>query len=95
MLGLTLLLCANAMAQGNRYTIKGRVIDNNDQAVPGVTVLLRGSGSTDRQLETTSVADGSYVLGVSVPPGSYSLTFSSIGYTALNQRLAWTVRSRQ
>ena len=88
MLGLTLLLCASAMAQGNRYTIKGRVTDNNDQGVPGVTVLLRGSGATDRQLGTTSVADGSYVLGITVAPGSYSLTFSSIGYTAINQEIS-------
>lgn len=73
---LALLLCSNVLAQGIRYTIKGRVTDNAGQAIPGVTVLLRGT-----QLGTTSVADGSYNLGVTVAPGSYTLAFTSIGYT--------------
>ncbi|SOD89470.1 SusC/RagA family TonB-linked outer membrane protein [Spirosoma fluviale] len=80
MLWLILLLCTNVFAQSTRYTLKGRVTDSNGQGIPGVTALLRGT-----QLGTTSIADGSYTLGVTVAPGSYSLTFSSIGYTSKDQ----------
>ena len=75
-LWLTLLLGNSATAQGNRYTLKGRVTDGTGSGIPGVTVVLRGSSQG-----TTTVADGSYTFGTTVAPGSYSLTFSSIGYT--------------
>ncbi|AQG82200.1 SusC/RagA family TonB-linked outer membrane protein [Spirosoma montaniterrae] len=80
MLWLTLLLCGNVLAQGSRYTIKGRVTDKDGQSIPGVTVLLRGT-----QQGTTSIADGSYTLGITASPGSYSLTFTSIGFAGLDQ----------
>lgn len=79
-LWLSVVFCVNGFAQGSRYTIKGRITDNNGQGIPGVTALLRGT-----QLGTTSVADGSYTLGVTVAPGSYSMTFSSIGYASQDQ----------
>ena len=77
---LTLLLGGHAFAQGNRYTLRGRVSDANGATVPGVTVLLRGTSQS-----TTTVVDGTYSMGVTVAPGSYALTFSSIGYAATNQ----------
>ena len=77
---LTLLLGSNAFAQGNRYTLRGRVTDAAGATIPGVTVLLRGTTQG-----TTTVADGTYSMGVTVAPGSYTLTFSSIGYAAANQ----------
>ena len=80
LLGLTFLLCGSALAQETRYTLKGRVTDASSAGIPGVTVVLRGSSQG-----TVSVADGTYSLGVSVPPDSYTLAFSSIGYTAINQ----------
>lgn len=80
MLCLILLLGGSALAQGNRYTLKGRVTDATGAGIPGVTVLLRGT-----QLGTSTVADGSYTLGVTIAPGSYSLTFSSIGYGATDR----------
>ena len=84
LLGLTLLLCGNAVAQGNRYTLKGRVTDAAGSGVPGVTVVLRGTPQG-----TTSTADGSYALGTSaVAPGSYTLTFSYIGYATANQSIS-------
>ena len=72
-IGLTLLLSSTAFAQS--YTLKGRVTDATGSGIPGVTVVLRGTSQG-----TSSVADGSYTLGVTAAPGSYSLTFSSIGY---------------
>ncbi|GAB3642394.1 SusC/RagA family TonB-linked outer membrane protein [Spirosoma arcticum] len=83
LLGLMLLICGNALAQGNRYTLKGRATDANGASVPGVTVLLRGTTQG-----TTTVADGTYSLGVTVAPGSYTLAFSSIGYAAANRAIS-------
>lgn len=77
MLWLTLWLGSSAIAQAQtRYTLKGRVTDNNGANIPGVAIVLRGTSQG-----TTSLADGSYTFGATVAPGSYSLTFSSIGYT--------------
>jgi len=80
LVGFTLLLCDTAMAQGNRYTLRGRVTDAAGSGIPGVTVLVRGTS-----FGTTSVADGTYTLGITMAPGSYSLTFSSIGYSAADR----------
>lgn len=72
-----LLLPAAAQAQGSAqaYTLQGRVTDERGQGVPGTTVLLGGT-----TLGSATNAEGSYVLPVQLAPGSYSLTFSSIGY---------------
>ncbi|WP_171044945.1 SusC/RagA family TonB-linked outer membrane protein [Spirosoma lacussanchae] len=80
LVGFTLLLCGTVMAQGNRYTLRGRVTDAAGSGIPGVTVLVRGTS-----FGTTSVADGTYTLGITMAPGSYSLTFSSIGYSAADR----------
>ena len=60
LLGLTLLLGGSALAQGSRYTLKGRVTDAAGSGIPGVTVVLRGTSQG-----TTSASDGSYALGTS------------------------------
>ncbi|SHK97409.1 TonB-linked outer membrane protein, SusC/RagA family [Hymenobacter psychrotolerans DSM 18569] len=57
------------------YTLQGRVTDERGQGLPGTTVLL--SGTT---LGTATNTDGAYTLPVQVAPGSYTLTFSTIGY---------------
>ncbi|WP_266368245.1 SusC/RagA family TonB-linked outer membrane protein [Tellurirhabdus rosea] len=74
-LSLFLLLAGQAWAQGQRYSVRGRVTDPSGQGLPGVTVLLRGT-----QLGTATNADGGYTLTATTAPGSYTLAFSSIGY---------------
>jgi len=61
---LTLLMCGSAIAQGNRYTIKGRVTEGVGSGIPGVTVVLRGSSQG-----TTTVADGPHTFGTTVASG--------------------------
>ncbi|SMB97739.1 TonB-dependent receptor plug [Hymenobacter roseosalivarius DSM 11622] len=74
-----ILLGSQAQAQTTGdtqlYTLQGRVTDEQGQGLPGTTVLL--SGTT---LGTATNAEGAYSLPVQVRPGSYTLTFSSIGY---------------
>ncbi|MBD2714930.1 SusC/RagA family TonB-linked outer membrane protein [Microvirga sp. STR05] len=79
-----LLVCVlpggTALAQptdGTRqlYTLQGRVTDERGQGIPGTTVLLGGT-----TLGTATNTDGNYTLPVQMAPGSYTLTFSTIGY---------------
>ncbi|KUG06980.1 SusC/RagA family TonB-linked outer membrane protein [Solirubrum puertoriconensis] len=85
-LAICLLLClgttSQVYAQQQTYTLQGRVTDERGQGLPGTTVLVGGTtqgASTD--------ADGNYSFSAQLAPGSYSLTFSSIGYTAQSRSL--------
>ncbi|MGI4734665.1 MAG: SusC/RagA family TonB-linked outer membrane protein [Janthinobacterium lividum] len=66
-----------ALAQ-NR-SISGRVLDrSNNQGLPGVTVLVKGT-----TIGTATNNDGSFIL--SAPTTATTLTFSFIGYTSIDQ----------
>ncbi|MGV3558932.1 SusC/RagA family TonB-linked outer membrane protein [Larkinella arboricola] len=54
--------------------IRGKVIDASGSAIPGATVVLKGSTSVG----TTTDADGAFTLNV--PDGSTTLVVSSIGF---------------
>jgi len=75
-LALIVLTIGEVWAQTQRYSVRGRITDPAGQAIPGVTVLLRGT-----QQGTASDAEGNYTLGLTAAPGSYTLAFSSIGYS--------------
>ena len=64
-------------------TIRGRITDEKNEALPGVNVVLKGSGRG-----TVTDADGDYTL--TVPDGNSVLVFSFLGYktqeVAVNQR---------
>lgn len=72
---LPVLLAGNGWAQSQRYTIKGRVLDSERRALPGVTVLVVGT-----TLGTATDVDGNYTLGLTIKPGPQTLAFSAIGY---------------
>jgi hypothetical protein len=55
-------------------TITGKVIDEDNQSLPGVNVLFKGSSSG-----TITDMEGKYSL--SVPDANGTLVFSYIGYT--------------
>jgi TonB-linked SusC/RagA family outer membrane protein len=81
----SILATAPAIAQDSArqaYTLQGRVTDERGQGVPGVTVLLGGT-----TLGTATNADGNYTLPVQVAPGSYTLTFSTIGFRTQTRTL--------
>jgi TonB-dependent starch-binding outer membrane protein SusC len=71
-LQLLFVAISGAMAQG--FSVRGKVSGDAGDALPGVTILLKGTTSNG----TVTNADGQYEL--SVPDGKGSLIVSFIGY---------------
>nr|WP_254448826.1 SusC/RagA family TonB-linked outer membrane protein [Spirosoma rhododendri] len=69
--------------QGTRYTFTGRTTDATGQPLPGVTVQLTGTAAGLNG--TASNADGNYNFSATVTPGTYTLTFTAVGYGVVNQ----------
>jgi len=73
-------------------TITGTVVDENDQPLPGVTVLVPGT-----TIGTVTQADGSFTLDV--PSDTESLTFSFIGLKTreveLGNQLTFNIQMEQ
>lgn len=71
-LALWSLLATTAWAQSGK--LAGRITDDTGQALPGSTVLVQGTS-----IGTAADIDGQYAL-IGVPPGTYSVRFSIVGY---------------
>ncbi len=73
---MVLMCIAVPLLAGPNGKIAGRVTDReNGQPLPGVGVMLEGT-----TLGASTGADGFYTI-LNVPPGTYTLRFSMIGYT--------------
>lgn len=70
-LHMLLFSVSAALAQG--VTVQGKVTDESGNALPGVTVVLKGTSTA-----APTSADGTYTLNV--PDGSGTLIFSYIGF---------------
>ncbi|WP_187262014.1 SusC/RagA family TonB-linked outer membrane protein [Pontibacter beigongshangensis] len=68
------LAVAGAFAQG--ITVQGKVTDNTGAALPGVTVLLKGTSTA-----APTDIEGNYII--KVPGGSGTLVFSFVGFQTL------------
>ncbi len=64
---------------GTTGKVNGVVRDQSGEALPGANVVLK-----DLNLGSTADADGYYVI-INIPPGSYTLTGSLIGYETVSQ----------
>ncbi len=74
-----LLICVPLLLYGQKLTIKGTIYDGNGEPVEYANVQLQGTvygGSTD--------VTGNFLIP-GVPPGTYTLTVSHIGYLAYQQ----------
>ncbi len=73
------LLCCWSTVWAQQRPITGKVTDQSSgQGLPGVSVTVKGTGSTPRQRGTVTSAEGTYTLNVD---NTDVLVFSFIGYT--------------
>jgi outer membrane receptor protein involved in Fe transport len=73
-LAVCALLAGTVGAQTTRGDIAGRVVDDNNLPLPGVTVIIESNAMTASR-NTITDADGGYRF-LSLPPGEYKVTFS-------------------
>jgi outer membrane receptor for ferrienterochelin and colicin len=67
-----------ANAQSTNGVISGRVVDQTDLPLPGVTVTVEGPNLQGPRSAVTS-ANGDYIVPL-LPPGSYTVTFELTGF---------------
>ena len=83
-MGLTLVLGAPTFAQSTT-AIAGAVHDEQNAAIPGVSVSLRQS-SSGLERQTTTDVTGRYEIA-NLPVGVHDLTFSLPGFAAAQRRV--------
>jgi len=84
LLMLPLLFFSTVVAMAQGITVQGKVTDESNAGLPGVTVVLKGTTSG-----ASTGADGSY--SINVPAGDGTLIFSFIGF--LTQEVSISNRS--
>jgi len=78
------LFATDAVAQGVQTgTLRGLVTDQQDLAVPGVTVTVRSNALQGTRSATTET-DGTYLF-VTLPPGAYTVNFEIAGFTSVER----------
>ncbi len=81
-LWLVLMLLAPAPVLAQQGSLQGRVTDaETNDGLPGANVLL-----VDVQMGTATDLDGNYVIR-EVPPGTYTVRFSFVGYRTQEQQV--------
>src|ERR1700744_1040899 len=76
---LLLFMVMSSLAMAQTGTITGRIIDDENQPLPGATVSLKGT-----QTAAASDANGYFKLA-NVPAGQHTLEVTFIGYVSLEQ----------
>ena len=75
---IMLFCCALSFSQ---TTVKGKIIDNNGQPLPGANIIVTGTTTG-----TISDYDGNYTLTVNQEP-PFTIQISSVGFETVNQEV--------
>jgi Carboxypeptidase regulatory-like domain len=81
---MMLLLAGPAFAQQGTTELRGRVVDSQGGALPGVTVTVRNQ-ATGMYRETVTSEDGSFIAS-GLTPGTYEATSSLQGFKKFNRK---------
>jgi hypothetical protein len=81
---MVLLFATPLLAQQGTTDIRGRVVDSQGGALPGVTVTVRNQ-ATGMFRETISSEDGSFIAS-SLAPGTYEATASLQGFKKFDRK---------
>ncbi|GAB2951985.1 TonB-dependent receptor [Hymenobacter coalescens] len=84
---LFFLVCCSLSAAAQTGAVSGRILDEKQQALPGVTVIIEGT-----QLGSSTNAEGQYLIQ-NVPAGPRTVVASFVGYST--QRIPVTVTAGQ
>ncbi|MCC3159302.1 SusC/RagA family TonB-linked outer membrane protein [Hymenobacter sp. 15J16-1T3B] len=84
---LFFLICCTLSAAAQTGAVSGRVLDEKQQPLPGVTVIIEGT-----QLGSSTNADGQYLIQ-NVPAGPRTVVASFVGFST--QRIPVTVTAGQ
>src|SRR5262245_11170693 len=89
-----LLLTASLCAQEFRGSLSGKITDQQQAVVPGAKILVTET-ETGAKFNTTSNADGTYVVPF-LPPGPYSVTVEAPGFKRhVNANVRVTTNERE
>jgi hypothetical protein len=81
---MVFLLATPLLAQQGTTDLRGRVVDGQGAALPGVTVTVRNE-ATGMYRETVSSADGSFIAS-SLVPGTYEASASLQGFKKFTRK---------
>ena len=85
-LAVMALAAGSAFAQTTSGTITGRVTDNQNLAVPGVTITVEGP-NLQGALSAVSSENGDYIVP-QLPPGTYTVSFVLSGFGRQQRTIA-------
>jgi hypothetical protein len=77
-------LDTRTLAQENTAELRGRVVDTQDAAIPGATILITNE-ATGVYRQSVSNADGSYFIPA-ISPGIYTLEAELSGFTKYSRK---------
>ena len=84
LLSMALLLAGEAYAQTG--SVRGQIVDENEQPVGGVEIVFQFLGGVNRQHTATSDEDGDFIRA-GLPTGRYQLTFTRSGHQSYQYEL--------
>ena len=75
-----LFLFASMLVNAQSFTLSGKVIDKDDQSLPGATVMIK-----ETRQGTSSDFDGKFQFNLN--QGTYTLKVSYVGYTTVERKI--------
>ena len=78
-----LFLFASILVNAQTFTLKGKVVDENNDSLPGATILVK-----ENKLGTSTDFDG--LFNVKLAKGNYTIQVSFIGYKTVSKKVSLT-----
>ena len=75
-----LFLFASILVNAQSYILSGKVVDKNNESLPGATILVK-----ENKLGTSTDFDG--VFNVKLTKGNYTIQVSFIGYKTVSKEI--------
>jgi iron complex outermembrane receptor protein len=78
-----LFLFTSILVNAQTFTLKGKVVDENNESLPGATILVK-----EAKKGTSTDFDGAFSLNL--PKGKYTIQISFIGYKTVSKEISIT-----